>query len=140
MIPIIKQYWEKQEIFNGDDILDLLLAQKQTAKYIVAKIYRFFVNEKINDVKVNWLADRFYANNYEILKLLEDIFTASWFYEEQHIGNQIKSPIQLLVGIRRLLPMEMDNDQSQLLLQKILGQILFFPPNVAGWPVWEKLD
>ncbi|MEI7470718.1 MAG: DUF1800 domain-containing protein [Ferruginibacter sp.] len=120
--------------FDGDAILDLLLAQKQTAKYICSKIYRFFVNEQIDEVKVNWLADRFFVNNYDIKKLLEDIFSANWFYEEKNIGTQIKSPIQLLVGIRRLLPMEMDNDQSQLLLQKILGQILFFPPNVAGWP------
>ena len=29
--------------------------------------------------------------------------------------------------------MELENDQSQLLFQKTLGQILFYPPNVAGW-------
>jgi hypothetical protein len=65
---------------------------------------------------------------------MEDIFTADWFYEEKNIGTKIKSPIELLAGIRRLLPMEMENDQSQLLFQKTLGQVLFFPPNVAGWP------
>ena len=30
--------------------------------------------------------------------------------------------------------MELENDQSQLLFQRTLGQILFYPPNVAGWP------
>jgi hypothetical protein len=40
----------------------------------------------------------------------------------------------LIAGIRRFLPLELDNDQSQLLFQKVLGQILFYPPNVAGWP------
>ena len=30
--------------------------------------------------------------------------------------------------------MEMTNPQVQLLFQKVLGQILFYPPNVAGWP------
>jgi hypothetical protein len=39
-----------------------------------------------------------------------------------------------LAGIRRLLPMQMENDQSQLLFQRALGQVLFYPPNVAGWP------
>ena len=120
--------------YDGDDVLDILLEQKQTATYITKKIYRFFVNEKVDDTKVEWLADRFYKNGYDIKKLLEDIFTADWFYEDKHIGIQIKSPVQLLAGIRRLLPMEMESDQSQLLFQRALGQVLFYPPNVAGWP------
>ena len=50
------------------------------------------------------------------------------------MGTRIKSPVELIAGIRRLLPMELENDQAQLLLQRTLGQILFYPPNVAGWP------
>ncbi len=120
--------------FDGDDVLDILLAQKQTATYITKKIYKYFVNEKADDAKVEWLSDRFYKNEYDIKKLMEDIFTADWFYEEKNIGTKIKSPVELIAGIRRLLPMEMENDQAQLLFQKALGQILFYPPNVAGWP------
>jgi uncharacterized protein (DUF1800 family) len=119
--------------FDGDDVLNLLLEHKQTAKFITKKIYKYFVNEKVDDEKVEWLSSRFYKNDYDIKKLMEDIFTADWFYEEKNIGIKIKSPIELLAGIRRLLPMEMENDQSQLLFQKTLGQILFYPPNVAGW-------
>jgi uncharacterized protein (DUF1800 family) len=120
--------------FNGDDVLDILLAQKQTAKYITQKVYKYFVNDKVDDAKVEWLSNRFYQSDYDIKKLLEDIFTADWFYDEKNIGIKIKSPVELLAGIRRLLPMEMENDQSQLLFQKVLGQVLFYPPNVAGWP------
>jgi uncharacterized protein (DUF1800 family) len=120
--------------FDGDDILNILLEQKQTANFITKKIYKYFVNEKVDDSKVEWLSDRFYHNDYDIKKLMEDIFTSDWFYEEKNIGTKIKSPIELIAGIRRLLPMEMENDQAQLLFQKVLGQILFYPPNVAGWP------
>ncbi len=120
--------------FDGDDVLNILLEQKQTAKYITKKIYKYFVNDKVDDAKVEWLSNRFFQNGYDIKKLMEDIFTADWFYDEKNIGTKIKSPIELLAGIRRLLPMEMENDQSQLLFQKTLGQILFYPPNVAGWP------
>ena len=120
--------------FDGDAVLDILLEQKQTARFITKKIYRFFVNEKIDEARVEALADRFYNSGYDIKKLMEDIFTSTWFYDEKNIGTRIKSPVELLAGIRRLLPMEMENDQSQLLLQKTLGQILFYPPNVAGWP------
>lgn len=120
--------------FGGDEVIDILLEQKQTAKFITAKIYRFFVNDDIDAAKVEWLSGRFYSSGYDIKKLLEDIYTSDWFYDEKNIGNRIKSPVELLAGIRRLLPMEMENDQAQLLFQRALGQILFYPPNVAGWP------
>ena len=120
--------------FDGDDVLDILLEEKQTAVYITTKIYRFLVNEKADDEKVRWLADRFYKNNYEIDGLLQDIFTSDWFYNENNIGVKIKSPVELLTGIQRMLPMELENEESLLVLQRVLGQLLFYPPNVAGWP------
>lgn len=120
--------------FNGDDILNILLEQPQTAVFITRKIYRYFVNEKPDDDTLGWLSKRFYDNNYDITKLLEDIFTSEWFYAEKNIGNRIKSPVELLAGIRRFLPVELNNVNAQLLFQKVLGQVLFFPPNVAGWP------
>lgn len=129
-----KTFLGKTGNFDGDDIIDILLEQQQTATFITKKIYRFFVNEKIDNVKIAWLAKRFYENEYDIKKLMEDIFTSDWFYEEKNIGTKIKSPVELIVGIRRLLPLELQSDSSQLLFQRALGQILFYPPNVAGWP------
>jgi uncharacterized protein (DUF1800 family) len=120
--------------YTGDDILNILLEQKQTALFITKKIYRFFVNEKLDDEKIIWLSDRFYQNSYNIGALMDDIFNSKWFYEQQHIGSRIKSPIELIAGLNRMLPMEMKNKESLLLLQRLLGQVLFYPPNVAGWP------
>jgi uncharacterized protein (DUF1800 family) len=120
--------------FDGDDIIDILLEQKQTALFITKKIYKFFVNENSDAEKVEWLGNRFFNSGYNIKNLLEDIFTSDWFYAEKNIGTKIKSPIELLAGIRRFLPMQMNNDQAQLLFQRTLGQVLFYPPNVAGWP------
>ena len=120
--------------FDGEDILNILLENKQTARYITAKIYRFIVNEQVDESRVEWLSNRFYSSKYDITGLLNDIFSSDWFYTEKNIGNRIKSPIELLAGIRRFLPLQLDNDLSQLLFQKVLGQVLFYPPNVAGWP------
>jgi len=120
--------------FDGAEVLDILLEEKQTARYITQKIYKFFVNEKADTDKINWLADRFYKNEYDISKLMEDIFTSDWFYDEKNIGAQIKSPVELLVGIQRMLPMKLENEEALMLLQRVLGQLLFYPPNVAGWP------
>ncbi|PWT74744.1 MAG: DUF1800 domain-containing protein [Bacteroidetes bacterium] len=129
-----KTFLGKTGRFDGDDILDILLDQKQTAYFISGKIYRFFVNEKVDESKVRWLAERFYASRYDVKKLMEDIFTSEWFYSDENIGKRVKSPIELIVGIRRMLPMELENEDAQLLIQRLLGQLLFYPPNVAGWP------
>ena len=120
--------------FEGEEVLDILLEQKQTAHYITQKVYRFFVNEQVNKEQVAWLAKRFYESDYNIGKLMEDIFTSDWFYDEKNIGAKIKSPIELVAGIQRMLPMQIENEEALLLIQRILGQQLFYPPNVAGWP------
>ncbi len=129
-----KTFLSKTGNFNGDDIINILLEQKQTAKFITQKIYKYFVNDNVDKGKVETLSASFYQSNYDIKKLLENIYTSEWFYEEKNIGTRIKSPVELLVGIRRLIPMELDKPEVQLLFERALGQILFYPPNVAGWP------
>jgi uncharacterized protein (DUF1800 family) len=120
--------------FGGEEVLDILLEQKQTAKFIAEKVYRFFVNEQVDPAHVNWLADRFYTSRYDISALMQDVFTSDWFYDEKNVGVKIKSPIELMVGIQRMLPMKVKQEEAMLLLQRTLGQVLFYPPNVAGWP------
>jgi uncharacterized protein (DUF1800 family) len=124
--------------FDGDEVLDILLEQRQTAWFITKKIYRFFVNDEPDTEKIEWLANRFYKNDYSISGLIEDIFTSDWFYNEKNIGNKIKSPVELIAGIQRILPMKLQNEQALLLIQRVLGQILFYPPNVAGWPAGKS--
>lgn len=119
---------------GGEDVLDILLDQKQTARFISQKLFKFFVNEQPEQDKIDWMADRFYKSGYDIGKLMEDVFTSDWFYNEKNIGARIKSPIELVAGIRRMLPMTLENEESLIVVQRILGQMLFYPPNVAGWP------
>ena len=130
----IKTFLGKTGNFDGDDIIDILLEQKQTAKFITQKIYRFFVNDTPDPHKIELLSHRFFQSGYDIKKLLADIYTSDWFYNDKNIGTHIKSPVELLVGIRRFIPMEMEKPEAQLLFERALGQILFYPPNVAGWP------
>lgn len=120
--------------FSGEEVLDILLDKKQTAENISRKIYKFFVNEKIDNERVEWLSDRFYKSNYDIGSLMADVFTSDWFYDEKNVGCKIKSPIELIAGIQRMLPMELENEEAFTFLQRVLGQVLFYPPNVAGWP------
>jgi len=116
-------------------MLEILLERRETAKFIARKMYKFLVNEStVPEERILWLGDRFFDSGYKIMRLLEDIARSDWFYAPENIGSKIKSPVELWVGMRRAIPMELADPESQLVLQKALGQILFYPPNVAGWP------
>lgn len=130
-----KQFLGRRGNWNGNDILNILLEQKQTALFISQKLYRYFVSdEKVNDKHVQQMAKHFYESNYDIAALLKHMFTADWFYDDSVKGAKIKAPVELLVGYQRLLPIEFRNQNTVTYIQRVLGQHLFNPPNVAGWP------
>ena len=120
--------------FTGEDVLTIILEQPATATFLTTKIYRFFVNDVPNPAHIEPLAREFRKNGYDIADLLERMFSADWFYDPANVGTHIKSPVELLAGIRRTLNVKVDNAQPLLGYQRALGQNLFQPPNVAGWP------
>jgi uncharacterized protein (DUF1800 family) len=129
-----KEFLGKTGNFTGTDALHIILEQKATAKFITIKIYKFFVNENIDENIVNKLSENFYQSKYDIKKLMNEIFSSSWFYDKKNIGKKIKSPIELMAGMMRTLPMNIQNPENLIVYQKLLGQMLLYPPNVAGWP------
>lgn len=129
-----KTFLGKTGNFTGTDVLNIILEQKATAKFITTKIYKFFVNENVDENIVKSLSETFYQSGYDIKKLMMDIFSSSWFYDKKNIGSRIKSPIELMAGIMRSLPMTIQNPENLIVYQKLLGQMLLYPPNVSGWP------
>ena len=119
---------------TGEDVLKRILEQPTAATFLTTKIYRFFVNDVPNPAHIEPLAAAFRKSGYDIADLMERLFSADWFYEPANMGTHIKSPVELLAGIRRTLNVKIDNGQLLLGYQKALGQTLFQPPNVAGWP------
>ncbi len=129
-----KTFFGKTGNFNGEDIIDMLLERKETALFITRKIYRYFVNTKVDEAIVQDLADTFYKSDYDIGKLMRTIFTSDWFYDSRNQGTKIKSPIEFMAGLMRQLNVDFEDPMSLIFVQKALGQMLFNPPNVAGWP------
>ncbi|HXB41635.1 MAG TPA: DUF1800 domain-containing protein [Bacteroidia bacterium] len=129
----VKAFMQQTGNFNGEDIINIILTQKQTSVYLCKKFYRFFVNETIDDKRVAELADYYYQNNYDTGKLLKKIFTADWFYDDINVGVNIKSPVEFIVGLSKSFSI-IPPDDVLLKFQRALGQVLFYPPNVAGWP------
>lgn len=128
-----KIFMGTQGNFDGTDIIDIILSKRATAEFICRKVYRYFVNPRINDQRVQELATKFYDNQYDIAYLMRTIFSSDWFYDVANQGVKIKSPTEFLAGMVRQIDLTVNNKVALFGIQKALGQTLFNPPNVAGW-------
>lgn len=127
-----KVFFGKKGNFNGDDIIDIILSQKQCARYICQKLYYHFVNSTINNEHVEAMTNVLFKD-YNIEKLMRFVFSSDWFYNSENIGNKIKSPIDLLIGMFKVIPIKFRDENELLRIQRHLDQVLLDPPNVAGW-------
>jgi uncharacterized protein (DUF1800 family) len=129
-----KQFFGKTGNFDGKDIIDMILYKEECARFIAGKVYQFFVNDVRDEKIIEDLGHKFYMSDYDIGELMKEIFLADWFYDKKNIGARIKSPVELIVNTSRWLGAEYGGDEALIFIQRILGQVLFLPPNVAGWP------
>jgi uncharacterized protein (DUF1800 family) len=119
--------------FNGDDVLRIVANQPQSARFIAAKLWRFFAEDNPPPAIVNILAGQLQAAKLELKPVLRTIFLSEAFYAPTVIRNQVKSPTQWLVSSVRLLEREMPPPLLAQNSLRTLGQELFAPPNVKGW-------
>ena len=119
---------------NGEQVIDLILAQPVTADFIAAKIYRQFVREELADSTRQQLGHILRSNGYELAPLLQVIFLSKDFYSLPSMATRIKSPVELAIstykklGLKEVPGVPDFNDATG-----ALGQRLFHPPTVAGW-------
>jgi uncharacterized protein (DUF1800 family) len=119
--------------FDGDDILDIILAQPQTAQFIVEKLWREFVSPDPDPQQVQILAAQF-RKNYEIAPLVAALLKTPQFRDPNNYGALTKSPVQLVAGTLHSFGVHLDDGRFPALACGRLGQALFNPPNVKGWP------
>ena len=129
-----KTFLGRKGNFSGEDIIEILLEEKATARHVTRKLYRYLVSHQEDPQQIENWARLFYESGYDISTLLSAIFESDHFRSSQHFGARIKSPVEYMVSILRLLEIDPSDEKGLLFLQKALGQTLFFPPNVAGWP------
>ncbi len=135
----------RQGVFDGDDFVDIILAQPACPRFIAAKIYRFLVNPMEGDAApgtkagaacaqvIERLASILAGSDYNLKPMLRTLLLSEHFYAPANRNAQVKSPVDLVVGLVRSLhtparDLGILNDALDL-----MGQSLFFPPNVAGW-------
>ncbi len=119
--------------FDGDDFITMIVAQPQSAKFITAKIWNYFAGQMPSESLNDDLAAVLRANGNNFKPLLRAMFRSEQFYAPEIIRNQVKSPVQWLVGSVRVLECDLPPTLVSFGMLRQLGQDLFAPPNVKGW-------
>jgi len=123
--------------FDGDAVLDILLAQRATAEFVVAKLWREFVSPEPDAQEVRRVAARFRDARYDLKAALRELLLSDAFWAQENRAALIKSPVDLVVGTLRTLEFQVGDPLPFVLVTAGLGQNLFAPPNVKGWPGGE---
>lgn len=132
----------KKGALDGDDFVVAILQCRACADYITHKLYRYFVGDlpedpKKGDPKTNSylgrIASTLLSGKYEIKPVLRRIFMSEHFYSPSIISEQIKSPVQLIVGSVRSLDTPVRDLSILLDALDLMGQHIMHPPSVAGW-------
>jgi hypothetical protein len=120
--------------FDGVDVINIILKQPVTSRFIAGKIYRYFVRQEIAPETQGQLGTVLRNSDYKIASLLETIFLSRDFYSPASVGTQIKSPVQLAISTFKKLGLtEVPGVPDFNIATGTLGQRLFAPPTVAGW-------
>ncbi len=121
--------------FDGVDVIEIILDQPVTAEFIAGKIYRFFVRDELSPSFQARLGTLLRDEDYELEPLLRALFLSRDFHSSDSMAAQIKSPVQLVVSTYRKLGLrEIPGVPDFNEATAALGQQLFRPPTVAGWP------
>lgn len=123
--------------FDGDQIIDVLLGNPQTAQFITRKLWKEFVSTTPDEPEVVRLAAIFRDSGYNIAKLMRAMLSSESFYASENRAALIKSPVEFVVGTMRTFDIETANLRPFVIASALLGQNLFAPPNVKGWPGGE---
>lgn len=132
-----KNFLGQKGNFDGVGIIDVIFQQPQAATFMVRKLWEFFAYEEPAETAVDDLAQTFRSANFQLVPVLREIFLSKEFYSEQCMANQIKCPVQFFLQMLKQLEEPSVPRAYSLYVQSQLGQILYAPPNVAGWD-WGK--
>ncbi|HEX8504963.1 MAG TPA: DUF1800 family protein, partial [Hymenobacter sp.] len=134
------------------NLINLIFQQAETARFIVRKLYRWFVyyliDAQVEADIIQPLATLLMQSNFEVAPVLRTLFGSQHFFDVLNVGCLIKSPLDFTVGLCRQMQMVFPpassvvaqygmwnylNSQSTV-QQQTLGD----PPNVAGWGAYYQ--
>jgi uncharacterized protein (DUF1800 family) len=123
--------------WTGDDLIAMLLDHPATAERLARRICGLFMGENAVEAgPISELSDGLRRNDLNIGWAVETVLRSRAFFAAENLGNRVVGPTEFVIGAVRALEV-FDPPASTLALGEWtarLGQDLFYPPNVGGWP------
>jgi uncharacterized protein (DUF1800 family) len=118
---------------DTEGVIDRILAQPATAPFIAMKVVQHFVSTRPQTGYVTALGDTFRRSGYDMKTLMRAIFRSPEFTSDQSYRSLVKSPVEFMVHTARALGA---GSLAKLIAGSGdgMGQTLFDPPDVNGWP------
>jgi uncharacterized protein (DUF1800 family) len=141
-----KTIYSQSSNFGGEDIIAIIAARRATARFLAKKLIEAFVyplaGASSDKATIEKFADIYISSNHSMKELARAIFTSEEFFSERARFGLVKSPVELIVGAIRMLGARYNpgtstrQENSNILagVSALLGQELFNPPDVSGWP------
>ena len=131
--------------FNGEDIIDIVVQQPATARFICRHLYNFFVADEVqvpawtieparDEEALEVMIDSFVESGYEIKAVLRTMFNSDFFKNARYA--KIKSPLEVVASTLKLVGAYQYPDPGMTKLgpeTSYMGQSLLDPPSVEGW-------
>jgi uncharacterized protein (DUF1800 family) len=121
--------------FNGEDIIDIIVRQPATGRFVATKLYNFFVSdEPAPGDAIETLASAYFESNCDMRSVMRVLLNAEFFKSARFA--KVKSPAEMVASVLRLVG-DFPEPQPGLLEttyeSKYMGQELLNPPTVEGW-------
>ncbi|MFI5266526.1 MAG: DUF1800 domain-containing protein [Chloroflexota bacterium] len=116
-----------------DDVVSILAGSPNTAKFVGRKLARFFISDNPDDGTTGAIANAYTTSSGDMKAVMRTVLNSDAFRDPGNFMNKITSPTEYVVTNLKLLGAK-SVDQSVLGAMRSMGQELFNPPNVAGWP------
>jgi uncharacterized protein (DUF1800 family) len=129
-----KTFMGKTGNFTGDDIVEMLVPLRATAERLSTRLFSFFAYPNPEPEIVRHLADTFQQSHYNVGAVVGEIFGMDAFYSAKAYRALVKSPAELAAQTLRATGADTRGFLAAANAMAPMGQLLFYPPNVAGWP------
>jgi hypothetical protein len=135
--PAEKTILGRRGRWYADDLVHMLLDQPATAEHLAARLCGlFFGAGAVDTAGMHALALHLRERRLDIGWAVETVLRSEAFFAEANLGSRVLGPVEYVVGAARALEL-FDPAPNPLVLAEYmasLGQRLFHPPNVGGWP------
>ena len=127
-----KTVFGKTGSFDGDAVLDIILAQPGVAEFIVRKLWREFVSPHPDEARVKRIAAQFRSSGWSIAQPVRALLLQPEVIARDEDNALVKSPADLMVGFVRQSGGQLTQPVAAAVALAGMGQNLFSPPNVRG--------